>query len=196
MAPRCAARPAGFPRAWAAGPRPGAGPVARRSRRRCGPAAPDSSYGASLRDATVEVPAGMADVAAAGGAPGDKATLTTLPTLRAGGEVLIAARIGGDVKGEVVLRGKVAGQNFEQRYPLDLAVSSAAGNGFVPRLWASLAIDQIERQGKGEDRAKVVAMSQGYGVMSRQTSLLVLESQAMFDAFGVDRGQPNTTWTG
>ena len=39
-------------------------------------------------------------------------------------------------------------------------------------------------------------MSQGYGVMSRETSLLVLESQAMFDAFGVDRGQPQTTWSG
>jgi len=159
-------------------------------------AALESTYGASLRDATVEVPAGMTDVAAAGGAPGQTTTVTTLPTLRAGGEVLIAARIGGDVNGEVVLRGKVAGQKFEQRYPLKLAVSSAPGNGFVPRLWASLAIDQIERQGKGEDRAKVVAMSQGFGVMSRQTSLLVLESQAMFDAFGVDRSQPTATWTG
>ncbi len=159
-------------------------------------AALETTYGASLRDATLEVPAGMADVAAAGGAPGETTTVTTLPTLRAGGEVLIAARIDGAVKGEVVLRGKVAGQKFEQRYPLELAVSSAPGNGFVPRLWASLAIDQIERQGKGEDRAKVVAMSQGFGVMSRQTSLLVLESQAMFDAFGVDRSQPAAMWTG
>jgi len=66
----------------------------------------------------------------------------------------------------------------------------------VPRLWASLAIDQLERGGRGEDRARVVALSQGYGVMSRQTSLLVLESQAMFDAFGVDRGQSTATWTG
>src|SRR6185369_11850484 len=68
--------------------------------------------------------------------------------------------------------------------------------GFVPRLWASLAIDQLEREGKGEDRARIVALSQGYGVMSRQTSLLVLESQAMFDAFGVDRSQSNVQWTG
>jgi tetratricopeptide (TPR) repeat protein len=32
--------------------------------------------------------------------------------------------------------------------------------------------------------------------MSRETSLLVLESQAMFDAFGVDRTQPTQKWTG
>jgi ferric-dicitrate binding protein FerR (iron transport regulator)/Mg-chelatase subunit ChlD len=156
----------------------------------------ESTYGTSLRDATVELPAGMSEVAAAGGAPGETTTTTSLPTLRAGGEVLIAARINGDVSGDVILRGKVAGQKFEQRYPLTLAVSTAAGNGFVPRLWASLAIDQLERQGKGEDRARIVALSQGYGVMSRETSLLVLESQAMFDAFGVDRSSPAATWTG
>src|SRR5206468_2334143 len=64
------------------------------------------------------------------------------------------------------------------------------------RLWATLAIDQLEREGKGDDRPRIVALSQGYGVMSRETSLLVLEPQAMFDAFGVDRSQPAATWTG
>src|SRR4029077_2571473 len=67
---------------------------------------------------------------------------------------------------------------------------------FVPRLWASLAIEQREQAGGGEDRAKIVALSQAYGVMSRETSLLVLESQAMFDAFGVDRHTPTAKWTG
>src|SRR5690606_16463860 len=43
---------------------------------------------------------------------------------------------------------------------------------------------------------RIVALSQGYGVMSRETSLLVLESQAMFDAFGVDRSSPAPMWTG
>ena len=66
----------------------------------------------------------------------------------------------------------------------------------MPRLWASLAIDELERGGSGADRARIVALSQGYGVMSRETSLLVLESQAMFDAFGVDRHAPAATLTG
>jgi tetratricopeptide (TPR) repeat protein len=119
-----------------------------------------------------------------------------LPTVRAGDEVLIGARVTGEVKGDVILRGTVAGQAYEQKFPLALAVSTSAGNAFVPRLWASLAIEQLERDGKGEDRARIVAMSQGYGVMSRHTSLLVLESQAMFDAFGVDRTRPSAQWTG
>ena len=89
-------------------------------------AALESTNGASLRDATVELPAGLPRSPRRWRA-GERRRPTTLPTLRAGGEVLIAARIDGDVTGEVVLRGKVAGQPFEQRYPLKLAVSSARG---------------------------------------------------------------------
>ncbi len=145
----------------------------------------ESTFGSTLRNATIELPTGLADVAP-----------TVLPTIRTGEEVLVAARLTGDVQGDIVLRGTVGGEKFEQRYPLKLAASAGAGNRFVPRLWASLAIEQLERQGKGEDRAKIVALSQGYGVMSKETSLLVLESQAMFDAFGVDRTVPTTKFTG
>jgi tetratricopeptide (TPR) repeat protein len=148
-------------------------------------AALESTVGAALESAVVELPAGLSDVAP-----------WVLPTVRAGEEVLIGARMTGDVAGDVIVRGRVAGQPFEQHYPLKLAVSAAAGNGFVPRLWAQLAIDQLERAGTASDRARIVALSQGYGVMSRETSLLVLESQAMFDAFGVDRNKPTATWTG
>jgi tetratricopeptide (TPR) repeat protein len=145
----------------------------------------ESTNGASLRNATIELPSGLADVAP-----------TVLPTLRAGNEVLIAARINGEIRGDVIVRGMVGGQPYEQKYPLKLDVSTAAGNGFVPRLWASLAIEQMERSGEGNDKIKTIALSQGYGVMSRETSLLVLESAAMFDAFGVDRTQPSAKWTG
>ncbi|MGE3454130.1 MAG: VIT domain-containing protein, partial [Kofleriaceae bacterium] len=145
----------------------------------------ESTQGAQLRNATIELPSGLADVAP-----------TQLPTVRSGEEVLIAARLTGEVQGDVVLKGTVGGQPFEQRYPVKLAVSSAAGNGFVPRLWASLAIEQLERRGDNDHRTQIVALSQGYGVMSRETSLLVLESAAMFEAFGVDRRSPAATWTG
>ena len=148
-------------------------------------AALESTNGASLRNATIELPAGLADVAP-----------TVLPTVRAGEEVLIAARINGEIKGDVIVRGMVGGQPFEQKYPLKLDVSTSAGNGFVPRLWATLAIEQMERSGEGNDKIKTIALSQGYGVMSRETSLLVLESAAMFDAFGVDRTQQAAKWTG
>jgi hypothetical protein len=145
----------------------------------------ESTFGSALRNATVELPQGLVDVAP-----------TVLPTVRTGEEVLIAARLTGDVEGDVIVKGTVGGEKFEQRYPLKLAVSAGAGNRFVPRLWAALAIEQLERKGNGEDRAKVVALSQGFGVMSKETSLLVLESAAMFEAFGVDRSVPSAKFTG
>jgi tetratricopeptide (TPR) repeat protein len=145
----------------------------------------ETTFGTALRDATVELPAGLVDAAP-----------TKLQTIRAGEEVLIAARFAGEVTGEVVLRGTLAGQPFVQRYPITLTASTAAGNGFVPRMWAAHAIDELERAGRGEDRARIVALSQGYGVLSRQTSLLVLESDAMFDAFGIDRAPDAPLWTG
>jgi tetratricopeptide (TPR) repeat protein len=148
-------------------------------------AALEATMGAALEGAVIELPAGLVDVAPA-----------ALPTVRAGDEVLIAARMTGAVAGDVIVRGTVGGQAFEQRYPVTLAASAAAGNRFVPRLWAQLAIEQLERTGSAEDRSRIVALSQGLGVMSRETSLLVLESQAMFDAFGVDRGVSGARWTG
>ncbi|HEY0253260.1 MAG TPA: hypothetical protein VGC41_17120, partial [Kofleriaceae bacterium] len=148
-------------------------------------AALETTYGASLRDATLELPAGLADSAP-----------TVLPSIRNGQEVLVSARLTDAVQGDVILRGTVAGQPYEQRYPITLAAQANATNAFVPRLWASLAIEQLERNGRGEDRIQEVALSQAYGVMARETSLLVLESQAMFDAFGVDRHKPSVEWTG
>ncbi len=145
----------------------------------------ETTYGTSLRDATLTLPDGLVEVAPA-----------RLPTLRAGEEALIVARFTGTPTGEVVLRGTVGGQPFEQRYPLALQASTAPGNAFVPRMWAAGAIAELERGGRGEDRARTVALSQAYGVLSRHTSLLVLESDAMFEAFGVDRAAAAATWTG
>ncbi|HEY4059627.1 MAG TPA: VIT domain-containing protein [Kofleriaceae bacterium] len=145
----------------------------------------DSINGAQLRDAKVELPEGLADIAP-----------TVLSTVRSGEEVLLAARMTSDVNGKVVVTGMVGNEPFRQEYPVHLSVSGSAGNGFVPRLWASLAIAQLERRGEGDDRIQTIALSQGYGVMSKETSLLVLESDKMFDAFGVDRTQPQNKWTG
>ncbi|HTM20071.1 MAG TPA: hypothetical protein VL172_06185, partial [Kofleriaceae bacterium] len=145
----------------------------------------ETTYGVSLRQAKIELPAGLSDVAP-----------TVLPTLRAGEEVLLAARFSGEVAGDVVLTGSVGGRPFVNRYPIKLAASTAAGNAFVPREWAALTIGELELAGRGEDRARMVALSKAYGVLSRETSLLVLESEEMFRAFAVDRSQPQVRFTG
>jgi len=146
----------------------------------------ETAYGPSLQGAEIRLPDGVAAVAPA-----------ELPTVRAGQELLVAARMERDqVAGEILLTGKVGGRAFEQRYPVELTASRAAGNAFVPRMWASQTIEALELEGKSENRDRIVALSKAYGVMSRETSLLVLESEAMFRAFGVDRARPTLQWTG
>ena len=146
----------------------------------------ETTYGASLRAASLELPQGLTAVAP-----------SELSTVRNGQEILVAARMDrGSLQGELVLRGKVAGGVFEQRYPVTLQTETAAGNAFVPRLWASKRIAALTEQGRAESQAEVIALSKAYGVMSRETSLLVLESEAMFRAFGVDRARASVQWTG
>lgn len=146
----------------------------------------ETTFGVSLDKATLELPSGIVEVAPA-----------SLPTVRAGEEVIITGRLtSNEVRGEAVLRGNVGGRSFEQRYPIQVNASTSAGNAFVPRQWASKTIESLELGGRSEDVVRIVALSKGYGVMSRSTSLLVLESEAMFRAFGVDRARPTLQWTG
>lgn len=146
----------------------------------------ETAYGVSLESPRIELPTGLVDAAP-----------SELPTLRAGQEVVLAARMERErVDGDVVLRGTVAGRPFEQRYRVELVATDAAGNRFVPRLWAAARIDELQLRGRGEERARIVALSKAFGVMSRHTSLLVLESEAMFRAFRVDRHEGAPEWSG
>jgi ferric-dicitrate binding protein FerR (iron transport regulator)/Mg-chelatase subunit ChlD len=146
----------------------------------------ETTYGVSLESPVVELPQGLSEIAP-----------SQLPTVRAGEEVVFVARMDGErVQGDVVLRGRAAGRPFEQRYRVELVPTDAAGNLFVPRLWAAGQIDELQLRGRGDERARIVALSKSFGVMSRHTSLLVLESEAMFRAFRVDRNQSAPTWTG
>jgi hypothetical protein len=147
----------------------------------------ETTYGVSLEDATFELPEGLSDVAP-----------TALPTIRAGEEVIVSARLDRpSVSGDVIVRGTVGGEAFEQRYPVTVEPSTSAGNLFVPAQWASSTIERLELEGRGEDEARIIALSKAYSVMSRHTSLLVLESESMFRAFGIDReAQQQAAWTG
>ncbi len=146
----------------------------------------EATYGVALRDPEVILPAGLVDAAPA-----------KLPTLRAGSEAIVVARVTSpSVAGDVVLRGTVGGEPFEARYPVNLALSSNAGNAFVPRLYASARIADLEASGAPAARAEIINLSQRFRVASRYTSLLVLESPAMFRAFGVERNTSQVEWTG
>lgn len=145
-----------------------------------------ASYGSALVDVEVELPAGLR-----GASP------RRLDAVAPGAELLLAARMDRpELEGDVILRGKVNGERFEQRYPVRLSASDKAGNAFVPRLFAALRLSDLERDGSAQARAEAVALSSRFNVQSRFTSLLVLESAAMFKAFGLDNTRSAPEWTG
>ena len=145
-----------------------------------------ASYGGALRDVEVRLPAGLVEV-----------TPHELNTIPAGGEALIMARmVGEQVSGPLVLRGKIGDQPFERTYPIEVAASSATGNAFLPRLYAAAKIGDLQRLGTAEAKSEAIRLSSRYNVASRYTSLLVLESPAMFKAFGLDNKRTVPVWSG
>jgi hypothetical protein len=146
----------------------------------------NATYGTTLRDVEVVLPAGLREMAPA-----------SLPPLRAGSETIVTARLSGDAaKGDIILRGKVGGDPFEARYPIDVKATTDAGNAFVPRLFAAARIADRERDATDAQKSELVALSRRFSVPSRFTSLLVLESEAMFKAFGIERVDHGAQWTG
>jgi hypothetical protein len=66
----------------------------------------------------------------------------------------------------------------------------------VPRLYAAARIADLEREGTDEAKQSAIALSSRFNVASRYTSLLVLESAAMFKAFGLDNTRFSPEWSG
>lgn len=144
----------------------------------------EASYGVSLRDPVLRLPSGLEAI-----------TPSKLTSIRAGSEVTVVARMtGNDVKGEATLSGTLSGQPWSTTIPISVVASSDPGNAFVPRVWATATVAELERH--GGDRAKVVDLSKTFSVPSRYTSLLVLESPAMASAFGVEPRKKTYEWTG
>lgn len=149
-------------------------------------AALSATFAPRLVDAKIELPEGLSAIAP-----------EQLGTLAAGDEMLVTGRmLGSMARGDVVLRGRVDDEPFEQRYPVELRPVAGAANAFVPRLFAGARISDLERRGSNEDKTEAVELSRKFSVASRYTSLLVLESQAMFDAFGLDNRRRAEQWTG
>jgi DNA-directed RNA polymerase specialized sigma24 family protein/tetratricopeptide (TPR) repeat protein len=145
----------------------------------------ESSYGVSLQDISLRWPEGVREISPSSAA-----------TLRQGEELLAFGRFSGDVTGTVELNGTVAGKPYVDRYPVSLQASTAPANAFVPRMWAAATIARLELESAQAAKARIIELSKSFAVLSRHTSLLVLESPAMMHAFGVEANRVANTWTG
>ncbi|MFO0632634.1 MAG: hypothetical protein U0168_07280 [Nannocystaceae bacterium] len=73
-----------------------------------------------------------------------------------------------------------------------MASGGAAQNCHLPRTWAQMEIAALTRREGAAASARIVALSKDYTVLSRFTSLLVLESDAMYREFDVERTTDRT----
>ena len=144
-------------------------------------------YGVVLDQVVVSLPQGLSSVAP-----------SRVPSLFQGEELLMAARASGPIRGSVKISGRVNGEPYSRTYRVDAAIRGSEGNAFVPRLWAWLTVQDLQARPDpvGAHRRTVVRLSKAHHLLTRHTSLLVLESEAMRRAFGVDRGQRARAWSG
>jgi len=113
-----------------------------------------------------------------------------LPNLPAGTQHILVGRYlpeGKDQRGEVIVTGKRGSETV--RYAAKISFpNDDAGNSFIPRLWARGHLDYLLLQGQSaEVRDQVIALSEEFHIITPYTSLLVLETDADRERFGVKR---------
>ena len=80
--------------------------------------------------------------------------------------------------------------NDRAEFDLPLPLSNVASEAsYLPRTWARLEIDRLVGLGAVEHKNAIIDLSKAMYVMSPFTSLLVLEDEAMYEQFKVDRGR-------
>ncbi|MCC7069805.1 MAG: AgmX/PglI C-terminal domain-containing protein [Deltaproteobacteria bacterium] len=102
--------------------------------------------------------------------------------LRPGEPLAIFAR-GPSAPFAIAVRGRWNDEDFEVR--VDVEPRAPVPDRLVEHFWARAAIEALERE--GASREQMVALSLRHGVMSRATSFLVLEGEAAYRRFGVER---------
>lgn len=128
-----------------------------------------------LRDVEVELPAGLALAA-----PAPRA-------LRLGDELRLATVRDGATGGAEESVLQVRGHVGDATYELARALRTQEGPpGFASRAVARAVVDDLSDARAPDERA-IVELSKRYFVMTRLTSMLVLENDAMFSAFGIPR---------
>jgi Ca-activated chloride channel family protein len=134
-----------------------------------------------IHGATVDLPANFADVYP-----------KTLRNLRLGEQVVLVGRLLAQEPGLVKLRGEVGGETYTLTRPVRWTAEASRQNPLVPRLWSLAKISDLESSTDAPTIQQVIDMSKRYHVMSRYTSLLVLENDRMFAEYGIKRTAPAT----
>lgn len=113
-----------------------------------------------------------------------------LPNIPTGTQQILVGRYlptGKEQTGKVIVTGTLDGKPVSYIAKVELA-DAEQGNSFIPRLWARGHLDQLLEQGSSPQiQEQVIALSEEFHIITPYTSLLVLESDADRERFGVKR---------
>lgn len=113
-----------------------------------------------------------------------------IPNLPAGTQQILVGRYlpeGKDQRGEVIVSGLLGDKPVRYSATVQLA-DAETGNSFIPRLWARAHLDQLLAHGSGATvREDILRLSEEFHIITPYTSLLVLETDADRERFGVKR---------
>jgi tetratricopeptide (TPR) repeat protein len=106
-----------------------------------------------------------------------------------GEEICAMTRVGTDkaaLPGKVVVKGTLDGKPFVKDF---VVTNVLTGAGYLPRIWAKLEIDRLLAADSAKHKDQIIALSKAMYVMTPYTSLLVLETDADYETYKVDRGR-------
>jgi hypothetical protein len=109
-------------------------------------------------------------------------------SVAAGEELCVVVRqpVGEALPGLLTIKGTQAGRAFEKQIELEGVGRNA---GYLPRTWGKLEIDRLLAEDSQKNKPAIIDLSKTLYVMSPFTSLLVLENEAMYKQFNIDRGR-------
>ncbi len=115
----------------------------------------------------------------------------TLPNLYHGSPLKIYGRYRGNGVGKISVRGSVNGVELKQAAELEFPKEDLA-NPQIDRMWASHKIDRLlkdaDRNGSRDSVIpEVVKLGEGYSIVTEYTSFLVLENDAEFQRWKIER---------
>lgn len=120
-------------------------------------------------------------------------------SLREGDSVILLGKLRHPVEGDVVVRARGPRGPIEAKFAVTLTADrgSPVSHRHLPRTWAAQQIQHLTQTRGFDAKDEIIELSKDYTVMSRFTSLLVLENDAMYREFNVVRAAKDTDkWTG
>jgi len=123
----------------------------------------------------------------------DQVFSTAAGKVSEGEEVIVLARTHHALPDEIVVTGRLAGEDFEKRYKP--TVETGAELGYIPSIWARLYLERLMGEGLEDRRGSIISLGLAYGLMTPFTSFLVLDSDRAYELQGIKRRTRSHEWS-